>query len=92
MSTVTGFFGGFGLFSGYLLGLSFVILAAIKPLFPDNIGIWVDNESISNGLDIAWRMGGRPSACARRCEPRWRGSSCRADGGKGPVTIRSRRE
>jgi len=62
MSTVTGFFGGLGLFTGYLLGLSFVILAAIKPLFPDNIGIWINNESLSNGLDIGWRMGGGPSA------------------------------
>jgi hypothetical protein len=62
MSTVTGFFGGFGLFTGYVLGLSFVILAAMKPLFPDNIGIWVNNESLSNGLDVGWRMGGGPSA------------------------------
>jgi len=62
MSTVTGFFGGLGLFTGYLLGLSFVILAAIKPLFPDSIGIWINNKSLSNGLDIGWRMGGGPSA------------------------------
>jgi hypothetical protein len=62
LSTASGFFGGLGLFTGYLLGLSFVILAVIKPLFPDNIGIWVNNESLSNGLDIGWRMGGGPSA------------------------------
>lgn len=57
MSTVTGFFAGFGLFTGYLLGVGFVTLAAMKPIFPDNVGIWVGSHSISEGLDIGWRAG-----------------------------------
>ena len=57
MSTVTGFFAGFGLFMGYLLGVGFIIVAAMKPIFPDNVGIWVGNRSISEGLDVGWRAG-----------------------------------
>ena len=57
MSTVTGFFAGLGLFIGYLLGVGFIILAALKPIFPGNVGIWVGNHSLSEGLDIGWRAG-----------------------------------
>ena len=62
MSTVGGFFAGFALFVGYFLGASFIVLSALKPIFPDHIGVWVNNESVANGLDIGWRMGGGPSA------------------------------
>jgi hypothetical protein len=63
MSSVGAFFGGFGLFVGYFLGAGFIILAALKPVFPDNIGVWVNNESVVQGLDLAgFRMGGGPSA------------------------------
>ena len=50
MSTVTGFFAGLGLFTGYLLGVGLIIVAALKPIFPDNVGIWVGDHSISEGL------------------------------------------
>jgi uncharacterized membrane protein len=56
MSGASGFFAGFGLFAGYLLGISFVVLAAMKPVFPDHVGIWV-GDSIADGLDITWRAG-----------------------------------
>ena len=57
MSGASGFFAGFGLFVGYVLGISFVILAAMKPVFPDNVGIWVGDRSIADSLDIGWRAG-----------------------------------
>jgi len=64
MSTVTGFFAGFGLFVGYVMGAGFVILGALKPLFPDNIGVWVNDQTISNGLDIGTRIGAGPGVRA----------------------------
>jgi len=57
MSGVSGFFAGFGLLIGYALGASFVILAGLKPIFPENVGIWVGDRSIADGLDIGWRAG-----------------------------------
>ena len=44
MSTVTGFFAGFGLFTGYLLGVGFLIVAVLKPIFPDNVGFWIETS------------------------------------------------
>jgi hypothetical protein len=54
MSTVTGFFAGFGLFTGYLLGVGFLIMAAMKPLFPNNVGFWVDDRPEYQGFP--WRL------------------------------------
>ena len=54
MSTVTGFFAGFGLFTGYLLGGAFLIIAALKPIFPDNVGFWVDDRPDYQGFP--WRL------------------------------------
>jgi uncharacterized membrane protein len=45
---VTGFLGAFGLFSGYAIGLGFVAVAVLKPIFPANVGfIW------RNGVPMA---------------------------------------
>lgn len=60
MSGVLGFFAGFGIFVGHLLGTAFVILGAMKPVFPDQIGFWVNDDSVFAGFDIAWRMGVGP--------------------------------
>jgi hypothetical protein len=54
MSTVTGFFAGFGLFAGYLLGGGFLIMAALKPIFPNNVGFWVDDRPEYQGFP--WRL------------------------------------
>jgi uncharacterized membrane protein len=35
-----GFFGAIGLFAGYSIGLSFLAIALLKPIFPNNVGIW----------------------------------------------------
>jgi hypothetical protein len=37
-STVGGFFAALGLFVGYTLGASFLIIALLKPVFPRNVG------------------------------------------------------
>src|SRR5262249_39651949 len=40
MTTVRGFFVGLGLLVGYSAGLSFIAVAAIKPFFPQNAGLF----------------------------------------------------
>ena len=37
--SVIGFFAALGLFIGYATSLAFFALAALKPIFPDNVGI-----------------------------------------------------
>jgi hypothetical protein len=37
-STVAGFFAGLALFTGYVTGFSFVLVALLKPIFPENVG------------------------------------------------------
>lgn len=44
VSTVAGFFAALGLFVGYLTGAAFLILAVMKPIFPDNVGFWVRTD------------------------------------------------
>ena len=54
VTTVTGFFAAFGLFTGYLLGVAFLAIAVLKPIFPNNVGFWVNDGS---GGKIPWRLG-----------------------------------
>lgn len=51
VTTVTGFFVGVGLFVAYTTGLAFLAVAALKPIFPANVGIWV------NALGIPYNFG-----------------------------------
>ena len=41
MTGLVGFSAAFGLFSAYLIGGSFLLVAALKPIFPSNVGLWV---------------------------------------------------
>jgi uncharacterized membrane protein len=43
VNTVGGFFAALGLFVGYVFGATFLALALLKPVFPDNVGLWVVN-------------------------------------------------
>lgn len=40
-TTIGGFFAAFALFVGYATGASFLILALLKPIFPQNVGLFV---------------------------------------------------
>ena len=60
MSGVLGFFAAFSLFCGYLIGAVFIIFAMMKPIFPENIGFWVNDDSPLAGFDLAWRAGVGP--------------------------------
>jgi uncharacterized membrane protein len=43
VSTATGFFVGLLLFVGYATGAGFLLVAALKPIFPNNVGVWFVN-------------------------------------------------
>lgn len=43
-TTAVGFVAALGLLSGYTIGLSFLAIAALKPICPDNVGVMVVNE------------------------------------------------
>lgn len=38
---VLAFFGAIALFIGYTLGISFILVAILKPIFPGNVGVWM---------------------------------------------------
>lgn len=40
-TSLRGFFAALGLFAGYVAGLAFLALAALKPIFPNNVGLLV---------------------------------------------------
>jgi uncharacterized membrane protein len=42
-STILGFFAALGLITGYLIGVSFLAIGLLKPIFPNNVGFWTIN-------------------------------------------------
>jgi hypothetical protein len=60
MSGMSGFFAALGVFIGYAIGAAFTVLGIMKPIFPDNIGFWVNDEGPLYGFDLSWRMGVGP--------------------------------
>jgi hypothetical protein len=60
MSGISGFFAALGVFIGYALGATFLILGIMKPVFPDNIGFWVNDDGPLYGFELSWRMGVGP--------------------------------
>jgi hypothetical protein len=47
-TTIRGFFAGLGLFAAYTIGGAFIVMAMLKPIFPQNVGIF-----LVNGVPIA---------------------------------------
>jgi uncharacterized membrane protein len=43
VTTVVGFFAALCVFVGYVAGLAFLVIGAMKPIFPDNVGFWSVN-------------------------------------------------
>jgi len=40
VTTVAGFFAAFSLLSGYVIAFMFLVIGALKPVFPDHVGFW----------------------------------------------------
>ena len=51
---VTAFFAAFGLFVGYSIGAAFIVVAIMKPIFPNNVGFWMtpDGMFVSGGVNF----------------------------------------
>jgi len=51
---VFAFLAAFGLFVGYAMGTAFIIIAIMKPIFPNNVGFWMTPNGIlvSSGVNF----------------------------------------
>jgi uncharacterized membrane protein len=59
--TTEGFFVAFGLLCGYLISIAMLLVAVLKPFFPNNVGIvTVNGEFLSVGLQRSLPPGTRP--------------------------------
>ena len=59
-TTILGFFAALGLLTGYFAGAAFLVIGALKPIFPDNVGFWVVNGpgSMPSSLGIKFPTDG----------------------------------
>jgi hypothetical protein len=84
VNSVVGFFGAIGLFIGYSFGIAFVATAALKPIFPDNVGfMWANGRSRAGTgwCRRRWRW-----ACSSWSAPiASRGGSLRGSATAGPL-------
>ena len=46
---VTAFFAAFALFVGYSFGAAFIVISLMKPIFPNNVGLW----TTPNGMPVS---------------------------------------
>jgi len=62
-TTILGFLAALGLLAGYMFGVVFLVLAALKPIFPDNVGFWVVNGpgSMPSSLSARFPADGVPA-------------------------------
>ena len=51
-TTALGFAAAFGLFTGYLMSVAFLLIGLLKPVFPNNVGFWVHGSN-----EFPWRLG-----------------------------------
>ena len=51
---VMAFLAALGLFVGYAMGIAFIIIAILKPIFPNNVGVWMTPNGIlvSSGVNF----------------------------------------
>lgn len=63
VSSVFGFLAALGLIVGYLIGVAFLVIAIMKPIFPNNVGFWVVNGpgSMPTSLGIQFPAEGVPA-------------------------------
>jgi uncharacterized membrane protein len=52
LQTTEGFFVGLGLLCGYLISIAFLLVAILKPIFPDNVGVFtIDGQFRGSGFE-----------------------------------------
>ncbi len=78
LNTVEGFAAAVALFIGYLLSVGLLIVAIMKPIFPDNVGVrWVNGEFRGAGWELSMPPGtvvtpwlvGNAGLCGARHHP-----------------------
>jgi hypothetical protein len=57
VTTVIGFGAALGILIAYLVGVAFLSLAILKPVFPNNVGVWVRTGDESLRTEFPWRLG-----------------------------------
>ena len=63
--SIAGFFVLVGSLFGYFLGVLFILLAILKPFYPQSAGLWASHDSTGD-LELSFRLGlGRVPAGAR---------------------------
>ena len=45
VTTAVGFGAALAVFIGYAIGVAFIAIAVLKPIFPDNVGFWVRDDA-----------------------------------------------
>jgi uncharacterized membrane protein len=63
VTSVFGFLAALGLLTGYVAGITFLIIGIMKPIFPDNVGFWVVNGpgSMPSSLSMKFPADGVPA-------------------------------
>jgi uncharacterized membrane protein len=63
VSSVFGFLAALGLIVGYLIGVAFLVIGIMKPIFPNNVGFWVVNGpgSMPSSLGVKFPAEGVPA-------------------------------
>ena len=57
VTTIAGFGAALGILIGYLFGFALLGLALLKPIFPENVGVWVREGHESLRTEFPWRLG-----------------------------------
>jgi uncharacterized membrane protein len=60
VTTLRGFFAMVGLFAAYSAGLSFIMVAVLKPFFPDNVGVHVTKGGWPITVGAVWPAPAQP--------------------------------
>lgn len=63
VTTVLGFFAALAIIFGYLAGATLLVIGALKPMFPNNVGFWIVNGpgSVPSSLGIKLAPDGPPA-------------------------------
>jgi uncharacterized membrane protein len=63
VTTILGFFAALCLVFGYVVGVMFLVIGAMKPIFPNNVGFWVVNGegSMPTSLGIKFAQSAPPA-------------------------------